>query len=69
MGHFLLRRFAFQEADPDLTLLALLLTRHSPLLWVQPEQVQVYIMSLPRKSSLGLKFLSISEAAISFQKS
>lgn len=43
VGHFLLRRSAFHEADPDLTLLALLLTWHPPLLWVQPE------LSLPKE--------------------
>lgn len=49
VGHFLLCRFAFEEADPDLALLAILLTQHPPLLWVQPEQIQVCIMSLPKE--------------------
>lgn len=45
VGHFLLRRFAWQEDGPDLTLLALLLTQPPPLLQVQLEQVEVCTVS------------------------
>lgn len=51
VGHFLLCRFACQEAGPDLTPLALLLTQPPSLLWVQLEQEEFCTISLSVQGS------------------
>lgn len=56
IGHFLLGRFASQEAGPDLVLLALLRT-DSAFAWVQFEEVEVFTLSLPREGIPGLEGL------------
>lgn len=64
IGHFLLGRFASQEAGPDLVPLALLRT-DSAFAWVQFEEVEVFTLSLCQgKVSLGLKVFSIYEVAV-----
>ena len=56
IGHFLLGRFASQEAGPDLVPLALLRT-DSAFAWVQFQEVEVFTLSLPREGIPGLEGL------------